>query len=217
MNPALVILAAGASERLGECKALVDLGFMTPLSNLCRAGSCLAPHRPLVVTGAHDRLIAQRAPAGVELCYNPEWRLGRTGGLQRAVAMRPNQDLCIAPVDTPRVPRAVFEALLDQWARVDRPALGWLAPRYLPEGSGAPSSPDSGRFGHPIVVGRGLLGRLGELAPDAPLRELRAWADPLLSVPVDSPTVLEDLDTPEDLSRIRALRASELGSPGERP
>lgn len=213
MNPALVILAAGASERLGECKALVDLGFMTPLSNLCRAGACMAPHRPLVVTGAHDRLIAQRAPSGVELCYNPEWRLGRTGGLQRAVAARPHQDLCIAPVDTPRVPPEVFESLLEVWDRVGRPAQGWLAPRYMPEGTGAPSGPDEGRFGHPILVGRGLLARIGELGPDAPLRELRAWADPLLSVPVDSPTVLEDLDTPEDLSRIRALRALERGTP----
>ena len=38
----------------------------------------------------------------------------------------------------------------------------------------------------------------------SPLRNLRALADPLLEVSVDSPEILDDLDTPEDLARLRA-------------
>ena len=37
MKPALVLLAAGASKRLGTCKALVDLGGASPLARLLEA------------------------------------------------------------------------------------------------------------------------------------------------------------------------------------
>ena len=59
VKPALVVLAAGASRRLGECKALVDLNGSSPLERLLRAGGP-ASHGPvLVVTGAHHGEIAE--------------------------------------------------------------------------------------------------------------------------------------------------------------
>ncbi len=204
MNPALVILAAGASRRLGQCKALVPLAFGTPLSLLARAGACLEPNRPLVVTGAHDGLIRERAPQGVDVCYNPDWRRGKLTSVVLAARERPRQDLILAPVDVPLVPREVFEALLRAWNEAGSPARGWLAPRYAPP-EGVPRRARSGAFGHPVLAGRELLGEFGELAPEASLRDLRALADPLLAVGVDRPEILDDLDTPEDLERLRAL------------
>jgi CTP:molybdopterin cytidylyltransferase MocA len=198
-SPALVILAAGASERLGECKALVAIGATTPLSSLLDAGAVfdardgldVAP--PLVIAGAHFDAIRAAAPKSCEVVFNPDWELGRTSGVALASRLRPDRDLCLAPVDVPLVPRRVFEHLARAWDGALTPAEGWLAPRFRD------------RFGHPIVAGRGLLRRLSELPAGAPLRSLRALARPMLSIAVDCERVLDDLDTPSDLARLRNL------------
>ena len=84
-GPALVILAGGASSRLGACKALVDLAGATPLARLLAAGCDLSGAPALVIAGADHAAIAAAAPAGVEVAQNEGWRAGRTGsGLCRA-------------------------------------------------------------------------------------------------------------------------------------
>jgi molybdenum cofactor cytidylyltransferase len=188
----LVILAAGASTRLGECKALVDLGGRTALARLLEAGADVGSLEPLIVTGAHHESIAAAGPWAGELLHNPGWRRGRSGGLALAAGRRPGQDLCIAPVDTPLVPRALFLDLAAAWSARGRPARGWLAPRC------------GERHGHPLWLGRDLAARLAELAPGDSLRRLRALADPLWSLATEHGEALDDLDTPADLARLRA-------------
>ncbi len=193
MKPALVVLAAGASRRLGTCKALVDLGGRTPLERLCTAGACFDELPPLVVAGAHRDAIARGLPPGVELVFHPGWAAGRSGSVACAARARPGRDLVLAPVDVPLVPAAVFEQLLEAWTALGCPPRGWLAPARTADGTR--------RFGHPVVVGRELFSELG--APDAPLRELRARADPLQFVEVSAEEVLDDLDRPPDLERLQ--------------
>lgn len=209
MNPALVILAAGESRRLGTCKALVDLGGRTPLERLLEAGRCMDGAPPLVVTGAHHDAIASALPAGVEVLQNPRWREGRTGGVALAADARAGLDLAIAPVDVPLVPRAVFEALLDWWLDLEDPAHAWLGPFV---DVGRPGEPEP-RFGHPVVVGQALLTDLRTDGKDFParpspnpihtLRDLRLRAREVVSVGVESAAILDDLDTPADLERLR--------------
>lgn len=191
MKPALVLLAAGASRRLGTCKALCDLDGRTPLERLLAAGSVLDDGPALVITGAHQREISG-AGAHAELAHNEHWEQGRTGGVLLARERRPGRDLCLAPVDAPLVPRSVFAALAAAWEAAGAPANGWLAPRF------------EGRHGHPVLVGRGLLGTLDPDAPGRPLSHLRQAADPLLAVEVPHAEILDDLDTPEDLERLLA-------------
>lgn len=197
-TPALVVLAAGASERLGTCKALVDLGGRSPLERLLAAGASLEGAVPVVVAGAHAARIAAAAPAGCEVLANPDWSAGRSGGVRLAAAARPGRDLCLAPVDVPLVPAEVFAALAEAWERAGAPARGWLAPRWVPPGGGA------GRHGHPVVVGRALLADLKDFPPSSSLRVLRGRAEPLLAVDVLHREVLDDLDTPADLEALRA-------------
>lgn len=192
MKPALVVMAAGASERLGECKALAAITPRSPLELLLAAGAIFDDAAPLVVTGADHERIQRAVPRGVAIAFNPQWRLGRTSGIQLARALRCGLDLCLAPVDVPIVPRAVFDALSRAWHAAGAPAQGWLAPQH-----------DS-RFGHPIIVGRVLLEELSTLAPDEPLQRLRTRAQPLFSISVESAEVLDDLDIPADLALMRA-------------
>jgi len=199
MRPALCILAGGASQRLGECKALVRIGGRQPLAHLLEAGAVFVPPEPLVVAGPHADEIAAALPPGVELARNEAWAQGRTGSVAEAVRRRPGRDLVLAPVDVPLVPAAVFEALAARWIGAGSPAEGWLAPLWRP-----PGRPAAGRYGHPVLIGRDLAARIPDMDPDEALRSLRVRANPLLAVEVPHPEILDELDTPADLAALRA-------------
>jgi len=193
---ALVILAAGESSRLGQCKALVPVTPRTPLELLLDAGAVLRGPQPLVITGADHESITAAAGDRAEIALNPRWSAGRTGGVLLAARSRRGYDLCVAPVDTPLVPSEVFAALARRWLEAGSPAQGWAAPWVYAEGGAR-------AFGHPVLLGRGLASRIAETGPEAPLRVLRALADPLLAVEVATRAILDDLDLPGDLLELR--------------
>lgn len=200
MKARLVVLAAGASSRLGTCKALVDIGGRSPLERWIAAGRAFDP-APLVVTGAHHDEIARAVftsgvSAGVELARNADWAAGRLGSVAVAVHARAGCDLCLAPVDVPLVEEEVLRALFAAWSDAGNPARGWLAPFSIDERGGR-------AYGHPFLIGRELAAHAATLRKDLPLREVRALADPLLSIQVDSASILDDLDDLADLERLR--------------
>lgn len=189
MSLRVAILAAGASTRLGEPKALARLGPRTALEWLVAAASRVDA-RPFVVVGAHAVEIRARAPSPCEIVENPRWQMGRTSGLALARARAGAVDLLVAPVDVPLVDARTFEALAAAWREAGEPERGWLAPRESL----------TGRHGHPVLIGRALLAELERISD---LRELRRRAAPLFDVPIADPAVLDDLDTPEDRERLR--------------
>jgi len=190
--PAIVILAGGASTRLGQCKALADLGGTTPLAELVRAGATL------VVGGAHSAEIRAALPQGIEFVLNEHWQRGRLSSVRCAVRARPGLDLCLAPVDVPLVPPEVFGILARAWDEAGAPARGWLAPWVERGGRRA--------HGHPVVLGRELLAEVLAESRERPLKDFRTRADPLLEVEVESASILDDLDSPEDLAHLRSRR-----------
>lgn len=199
MKPVVVVLAAGASERLGECKALVDLEGRTALERLSTAAVAGGAQEICVVVGAHAAAMERElgglaASIGVRALQHREWASGRTGSLDLAARSLPGRDLLVAPIDVPLVPPSVFEQLFLAWSRAGAPPRGWLAPFVGP----------GRRFGHPLILGRQLAEGLARLPPDQPLKTCRAMADPVGSVEVFHPEILDDLDTPADLERLRA-------------
>lgn len=195
-KPQVVLLAAGASARLGQPKALAPLPGGTPLERLVAAARPWSAGPVRVLTGAHRAAIEQALPAGAEALWHEAWALGRTSTVQAAIRTLPNQDLLLTPVDCPRVPSAVFAALVQAWWAAGNPPEGWLAPSFQASQNGSTS------FGHPILIGRALAAQALALGPDQPLRDLRSLARPLWGVPVPHPEILEDLDTPEDLLQL---------------
>jgi molybdenum cofactor cytidylyltransferase len=206
-GPALVVLAAGASTRLGEAKALARLADRpggTALELLLAAGAALGDSGALVVTGRDHDAIAALLSSRVEVRANAGWSAGRTSSVSAAVEHRPERDLCLAPVDVPLVPAEVFAALAEEWSRSGSPARGWLGPYVLQDGVR--------RFGHPVILGRELARAVKGFPASRPLSELRARAVPLLALEVASAAILDDLDSRADLERLRARLAG-----GSRP
>lgn len=197
MTVAAIILAAGASTRMGSPKPLLPWGGGTLLSweldELMR--SCVDDI--VVVTGAHADNVRRQLGDGARYCvFNPRWGQGRATSL--VVGARA---LMRGGVPAP-------EAIVIQ--SVDQPTRHDIIDRLVEElrASAAETAQPSlnGDAGHPVVVAGSLLGELAE-ARDA-TEGLRAIVDRHSRhlVPMDDePVVRLNLNTPETLAEGRRL------------
>jgi molybdenum cofactor cytidylyltransferase len=196
MSLLALVTAAGASTRMGRCKALLEYDGLRAFERIERALRTAEPAaRVVLITGADDMRIRAAlvgSQARVECLHNPDWALGRSGGLVLAARAFPGRPALIWPIDCPRVLPATVQALCARWSDLGEPARGWLAPAVRAAGRL--------RHGHPVWVGAELLSELEAAGPDQPLRALRALAAPLAELVVDDRRILEDFDTPEQLS-----------------
>lgn len=205
-----LVLAAGASSRMGAPKAGLVLGGRTALRWVLDACAREKLGDPVVVTGAHPDAV-RAAAEGVSLApllvANPEWARGRTTSIRVGLsALRPGASAFLLwPVDVPLAGEGGTLALL-------------LAARARGEGRARAWVPShDGHRGHPILLERSVEGELAALGDDVPAREVvRALASrgELAHVLAPDPAVLWDMDTPEDLERLErelARRARGLG------
>ena len=187
---AAILLAAGASRRMGCCKQLLALGGRTALARCLDA----------LLQGGVDQVVVVVAPQGDEVA--------RAAGSYPVRVVRnsdPNGDMA-ASVGTGRDALAagatgVLIALCD-YPLVSAQTISRLAQahRLDPQGIIIPSH--GGRRGHPPLVPRRLL---DQLAPPLTLRDLlRAEPQRIRQLELDDPGVLVDMDTPEDYRRVAA-------------
>lgn len=183
-----IVTAAGRSSRMGSLKALAPWGRTTLLRHQIETLRMGAFDRVVVVLGYEaDTLAAHIADLpGVTVAINPKWGEGRSTSFEAAAEtladLLPARVL-ICAVDQPIVP-SVLEALL---AHPDHEAL--LAPCF------------NHRSGHPILLPATSSTALAKAThyPQG-LRDIAATARRVL-VPVDTPLIHLDLNTPEDLTR----------------
>lgn len=198
-----LILAAGESRRMGRPKALVELegrSFLAHGFELLRGGGC---EPVLAVEGAH-RLRGRFAGElpGLIWVENADWALGPLAslqaGLRAALAELPELDgLLVHHVERPRVRAETVRALL-------------RAGDEGPERCCQPSY--EGRSGHPMLWPRRWFCALLELDPRvATARTLLrdpSRAPPRFKLPVDDPGVVDNLDTPAALARLKSRAKS---------
>jgi CTP:molybdopterin cytidylyltransferase MocA len=202
MTPSLagVVLAAGASRRMGAPKAALRLGDATLIGRVLDglAGADVAPI--VVVTGLHHDAVAAAMPVSVpvQVVINPTPERGQLSSLK--VGLRAL--LAVAPAAAGAV-----VALVDH-PMVARDTVGALA-RAAREGGHAVLVPThGGQRGHPIVLMRALWGEVLATPDDASARVVvRRDPSRVREVPVDDPGILVDVDTAEDLAAlVRRLR-----------
>lgn len=181
---AAVVLAAGASRRLGQPKALVSIGGQSNLAHQVHRLHHLGL-KVVVVLGEDLCVAAEGLPCGVAL--NPDPEAGRTGSLivgLSCFATLP-QDVVVCPVDRPGWNEAVVARLLATAGEA-------VVPR------------SDGRRGHPMVLRGEALRAVMNAPPATPLRDLLPSR---VEVDVEAPFLHLNLDRPEDLLHIAHLEA----------
>jgi molybdenum cofactor cytidylyltransferase len=191
--PALipVVLAAGASARMGRRKELLEFQGVTCLELALRACAVAGLGQPLVVTRAERRaeLGALLAARGwdIELVINPAPELGQTSSLRAGLAALPSgcRAFVIYPVDHPLITGADVARLAVAFTEAV-PPVAVVAPSF------------QRRRGHPVIVDAALAPALLALAPGGSAREVLApTAVATAFVAFDDDRVLLDMDTPE--------------------
>jgi molybdenum cofactor cytidylyltransferase len=196
---AALVLAAGTSSRMsGPNKLLCEIGGMTMIERAVRAALDSRCTQVVVVTGWQaDRVEAAlaAAPASkpVTVVRNPHYASGLSSSLRSAVAILPGSlDAALVQLaDMPWVGAHHIDRLIEAFD-AGEPAI--VAPFR------------DGRRGHPVLWPRRHLARLAELTGDAGARELLSrYASEVRAVPFDTDAIFEDVDTPDQLVRVRTL------------
>jgi molybdenum cofactor cytidylyltransferase len=189
---AAVVLAAGHSRRMGENKLLVEVDGAPMVARVVDAARASRAARIVVVTGHQaDAVRAVLAGRAVEIVHNPDHAEGMASSLRTGVAAVGSADgavVCLG--DMPWVRAEVIDQLI---ARFD-PAVGRdiVVPHHR------------GKRGNPILWGARFFPEMARLSGDAGARSLlEAHADSAVSVEVDDPSVLLDVDTRDALIRER--------------
>ncbi|HRI51267.1 MAG TPA: nucleotidyltransferase family protein [Pseudomonadota bacterium] len=186
---AAVILAAGASSRMGAVKALLKIDGETLLARILRLARASGAQRLIATLGPpHGEQLAATLSSGVEVAWNDDPSRGMLSSVQaalRVLAEAPGRGALLWPVDVPLVTEATVQRLISG----DLSRL--TAPCY------------EGRGGHPLWLPAALHQEVLALPASASLRTLRE-SHPLLRIPVEDPGVLRDLDTPSDFARALA-------------
>jgi molybdenum cofactor cytidylyltransferase len=201
MRPIMVvgiILAAGASSRMGRPKALLPIGADTFVTRVCRTLLEAGVDDLVVVAGPEqeaiaDALAATGLPARVvENRRRDEGQLSSVlAGL--AVADRPGVDAVLvhlvdAPLVRPETARAVLDAFFRTHAPIVRPSVG-------------------GRHGHPVLFARSVFDELRRADPAVGAKAVvRTHAADICDVQSDDDGAWQDFDTPEDLLGLREDR-----------
>jgi len=188
-----VVLAAGASERLGQPKPLVPVpteGGEVPLVRWMVERLEAADVEVVVVTRQELVVDVMLALPGRAIVINPDPDAGRTGSLQCGIK---------ALLDSKRSPKELRVLVVP----VDRPfsdsTLGILL-----EADECCCPAKDGRGGHPLLLMPEDLENILQAGRDIPLRDL---VSPLKLI-VSDPCLHLNLDSPDDLEPLSEFIAS---------
>ena len=187
-----VILAAGASQRLGQPKSLVPIGNTTLVGlayqKLVKAGCSPI----LIVTRSELSVAIMQAAVGSTVLVNASPEQGRTGSIQCGL-------LSLAG-DKGRMPKRVLIA------PVDRPGWGVSDVQSLLLAQRSSTLSSNGRRGHPLLLDEQAINSVLAALPERPLRDLVNFEE----VIVNAPLLGLNIDTPEDIDMLNQHESSLL-------
>lgn len=199
----VLVPAAGSSSRLGTNKQLVALGGEPLLRRAVQRALAAGCSEVTVVTGfAAEAAAAAVAGLGCRLLHNPYWEQGLGSSLAAGIAALEPQAQAVLVLLPDQ-----FEVPADHLARLVRQHE--LAPRNLV------ASRYGDVLGVPAVFPARFFAELKGLAGQPGARGLfQSHRSETLAL--DCPEAATDLDTPDDLARLRA-REESRARPGEAP
>ena len=191
-NIAAVVLAAGQSKRMGYPKLVLPWGEETVIGHVVSVLKTAGVGKIVVVTGGAREQVENALQGLPARCiYNPDFEQGMTSSL------------CVGLQNLDKEITAALVTLGDQ-PQIEVEVIHALISRYLHRGSRLVVPSHSRRRGHPWLVDRALWSIILNLQPHQTLRDfLMAHEEDIDYVLVDSETVLQDIDTPQDYRQYR--------------
>jgi molybdenum cofactor cytidylyltransferase len=188
-----VVLSAGESHRMGRTKQLLPWGDNSVLGQVLKNLQSSMVSDVVVITG-HDgaSVSAVASEHGVKTIANPDYASGEMlSSLKVAVRQLADSQSAILVVlaDQPMVETETINRLLvTYWQR----KAGIIAPTYR------------GQRGNPVLIDRQFWEELLKLPAGKPPRTLLKRHEDLVTLlEVNTPTVVQDIDTPEQYRRFR--------------
>lgn len=191
-----IVLAAGASSRMGRAKAVLPLGATgeTVLARVIRGLVAGGATDVTVVAGAHIDAVRSAMPSTdrrIRLVEHGGWQQGQLSSLIAgldAVADPQLEAVLVTLVDVPLVRPDTVAAVLRAWrstrAPITRPV-------------------DGDRHGHPVIFDASVFDALRAADPRVGAKAVFAsHRARILDVPVTDEGAFLDLDTPQDYERI---------------
>jgi molybdenum cofactor cytidylyltransferase len=200
-----IVLAAGASSRMGQAKAALPLGQTgeTVVARVVRSLLFGGVPDVTVVAGAHIDAVRRAMPTFADVSVaggkptltrarvieHPGWAQGQLSSLLAGLDAIDDpllEGALVTPVDVPLVSPSTVAAVIAEWRRtrtaIVRPAAG-------------------DRHGHPVLFDRSVFADLR--AADLKLGAKSVFAKhAVLNVQVDDPGAFEDIDTPGDYEKM---------------
>lgn len=188
-----VILAAGASSRMGSPKALLEYRGETFVGRLVRVLSTVCDP-VIVVLGFNAERIRPAVDPQVRIAINPDPERGQFSSLQTALAELPEsaEGFMFVPVDCPAAePETV--ARVAQAFRSRGPKIHLVVPQYR------------GKHGHPVCASREIASEILALPATAQARDVvHRHVPDTLYLDVEDAGILTDVDNRERYQRLTA-------------
>ena len=196
-----IVLAAGASSRMGQAKAALPLGTTgdTVLSRVVTTLLAAGLPSVAVVAGAHIdavRAAMPRSEPRARVVEHPGWAQGQLSSLLAGLAAVDDPQLeaiLVTLADVPLVRPESVAAIVHAWRQTRAPIVRPV---------------DGERHGHPVVFDRAVFDDLRRADPAVGAKAVfAAHASRRLDVPIKDEGAFVDIDTPEDYRNL--LKASE--------
>ena len=194
-----IVLAAGASSRMGQAKAALPLGHTgeTVVARVVRTLLDGGVPDVVVVAGAHIDAVRAAMPANqrrARVIEHPGWEQGQLSSLLaglKAIDDALLEAALVTLVDVPLVRPSTVAEVIAAWRRT-------RAPIVRPA--------DGQRHGHPVMFDRSIFADLRAADPNTGAKAVFAiHRDRIVNVEVNDAGAFEDVDTPEDYKKV--LRA----------
>jgi molybdenum cofactor cytidylyltransferase len=189
-----VVLAAGASTRMGRAKQLLPLGETTMLTRTLENVRSAGLDDIVLVLGASAEAIRRQLPQsfldGLRIVVNHDYGQGMASSLREGLsALDPNTD-------------AAFIILGDQ-PFVRPETLHQIMAGYHRSGSQIVIPSYRGKRGNPVLLGRSVFPEVIALEGDIGCRAIFSnHLDAILKVEVEDPGILLDIDNQDDYDRL---------------
>jgi len=186
-----ILLAAGASTRLGQPKQLLDFGGKPLVRHVAEAALASRLARLIVVVGNQAAAVSAALEGlPTDLVENPDFLQGQSTSLRKGVtALPPDLDAALVLlVDQPFVDAALIDRLI---AHFETSGAAIVAPEH------------AGQRGNPVLFAAALLPELAAVTGDVGARDvIRRHREELSTVDLNDARPFLDIDTWEDYQKV---------------